>query len=445
MSLFDNYYRKRLITDLDDWQKRGWIASGGRNAILDSLDSRGQASRLPTILALLGAVLLGFAAISFVAANWDGMSKLARLIILFGAMWTTFGAAIWLKPRSNPWFAEAALLLGAALFGTNIMLISQMYHIEGHYPDAVFLWTVGALLTALLLESRGALALAFVLLTIWTGSEILDFETLIHWPFVPVWLVATVLIWRLNWPAGFHFAFLSLVFWLVLVITRLNELFQWPDRLALSLLLILAIGQFLLATYLAARPGRRWLLGFETAFVRYGLATMILALFLQQPFGSHARAGLTWPWAMAVWPVLITGAVMALIAAAALFLWWRRHMRPLDSAVTGGLMIWSVLALFVPAPLSIWLHGIVFICFSIWAIAYGQHHLDRLLVNLSLAAFGFEVLYIYFRTFGSLLNSSVFFLAGGFVLVALAIVLERFRQRLAADPDSSRTDAGATP
>ncbi len=443
--MLDAYYRKRLKADLDDWQNRGWLVAGGRESILSRLGEDKHASRLPAILGFLGAVLLGFAAISFVAANWDGMSKLLRLILLFGAMWTAFGAAIWLKARNRTWFTESALLLGAALFGTSIMLISQIYHIEGHYPDAVFLWSVGALLTALLLEARGALALAFVLMTIWTGAEILDFDTLIHWPFLPVWLVATVLIWRLNWPEGLHLAFLSLGFWLILAIIRLNDQYQWPDRLVLALLLIMALGQFLLAIYLAARHGRRLLLGFETAFVRYGLAATLLALFLQQPLGSYGKDGLVWPLATAVWPVVIAGAGLVVVTMAAALLWRRGHLRLPDAAVMVLLATWSVLALFIPAPLSVWLQGIVFIGLAIWAITYGQLRHDRLMVNLSLAAFGFEVLYIYFRTFGTLLNTSVFFLAGGFVLVTLALALERFRRRLAGEPPSTQAGAGETP
>ena len=47
-------------------------------------------------------------------------------------------------------FAHAAVLAGIAVFGAGIMLIAQMYHMEGNPPDAVLFWALGALLAAVL-------------------------------------------------------------------------------------------------------------------------------------------------------------------------------------------------------------------------------------------------------------------------------------------------------
>ncbi len=51
------------------------------------------------------------------------------------------------------------------------MLIAQMYHMEGSPPDAVLYWALGALLAAVLLQSRPALAAAFVLIVVWSVWE----------------------------------------------------------------------------------------------------------------------------------------------------------------------------------------------------------------------------------------------------------------------------------
>ncbi len=55
-------------------------------------------------------------------------------------------------------FGHAATLLGVAVFGASIMLISQMYHMDGNPPDAVLVWAIGALVTGVLLKSNPALA-----------------------------------------------------------------------------------------------------------------------------------------------------------------------------------------------------------------------------------------------------------------------------------------------
>src|SRR4029453_13697956 len=119
-------------------------------------------------LAVLGAVLLGFAAMSFVAANWASMSKLARLALLFSGMWASYGLAAALFVRRLDGFAHAAVLLGIAVYGAAIMLIAQMYHMEGNPPDAVLMWALGALLATVLVRSNPALAATFVLLVVWT-------------------------------------------------------------------------------------------------------------------------------------------------------------------------------------------------------------------------------------------------------------------------------------
>jgi len=45
------------------------------------------------------------------------------------------------------------LLLGVILFGSNIMLIAQIYHIDSHFPNGVLMWSLGALLAAWLVRN----------------------------------------------------------------------------------------------------------------------------------------------------------------------------------------------------------------------------------------------------------------------------------------------------
>ena len=138
--------RAKVERDLSRWQAAGWISDTGAAAIRADLASRKPPFGAAAILAMLGAVLFGFAIMSFVAANWNAMSKLARLTLLLATLWACYGGAAWLFKRQLPMFAQAAVLGGIAVYGASIMLISQMYHMEGSPPDAVLLWALGALL-----------------------------------------------------------------------------------------------------------------------------------------------------------------------------------------------------------------------------------------------------------------------------------------------------------
>ena len=82
------------------------------------------------------------------------MSKLARLALLLATLWACYGGAAYLFYRQLNAFAHAAVLGGIAVYGASIMLIAQMYHMEGNPPDAVLMWALGALLAAVLVRSH---------------------------------------------------------------------------------------------------------------------------------------------------------------------------------------------------------------------------------------------------------------------------------------------------
>ena len=115
MSMMPWSYTSRLTRDLDRWQQAGLIDDPGRSRIdADLVAARSSRANLPAMLAILGATLLGFAAMTFVAANWQGMSRLARLLMLATGMWGAYAAAAVLFTRSLPAFGHAAVLTGTA-------------------------------------------------------------------------------------------------------------------------------------------------------------------------------------------------------------------------------------------------------------------------------------------------------------------------------------------
>lgn len=207
-------YRERLERDLTRWREAGWISEAGYRAIEADLGTSVRTSRLPIALAVLGAVLLGFAAMSFVAANWQDMARLQRLGLLLVGLWLSYGVAAALMLRGLDSFAHAAILTGVGLFGASIMLIAQMYHIDGNPPDAVLLWAAGALLAGVLLRSNPSLGLAVLLISLWGGWETTLREA-VFWEFLIGWLaVAVAMAWR-RWAPGLHLCALVLAAWIV--------------------------------------------------------------------------------------------------------------------------------------------------------------------------------------------------------------------------------------
>ncbi|HCX69532.1 MAG TPA: hypothetical protein DHK64_18945, partial [Rhodobiaceae bacterium] len=275
--MWQRAYLHRLKSDIDLWIERGWVTPASAEAILKSAAERPSTRRMPAILAILGAVLIGFAVMSFVAANWTEIPKLTKLIMIFVAMWVSWGAAFALEKRGHANFAQAAVLIGLCLFGGGIMLIAQIYHIVTDDPGGVLAWCIAALAAAWLLPSRPALALGILLAVIWTSFTLSLEETTPHWSFWIVWIVAFALSLRLAWLPGFHLALLAGFIWQVLWGFAIAETFT-IDPAWLIIVYTLEVIAIWLAALLCSDKGPR----FAAAAEAYAIAlTFVLFWFLQ--------------------------------------------------------------------------------------------------------------------------------------------------------------------
>lgn len=270
-------YERRLRRDLAHWRASGLITDETLRALEADVAARHRGiAGLAPVLAILGAVLLAFAAMSFVAANWQEMSKLARLALLFSSIWGTFALAGLFHTRALPAFADAAILLACALFGASIMLIAQMYHMDGNPPDAVLTWAAGTLLAGTALRSNPALALAMVLAGVWSGWETM-ISQVTHWPFLAAWLaVAATFAWQ-RWRPGLHIAGSAAAAWTIALA------FTW-DKGTPSYALVAVVGLVAVAgIIIAERSFPRFAdLGLAPAALGYAMVVAFAGLLLLQ-------------------------------------------------------------------------------------------------------------------------------------------------------------------
>lgn len=206
-------YRRQLERDLERWTREGWVSESSAQKIrADAAAAAGFG--LPGVLGILASVLLAFAVFSFVGAHWEEIPRLARLLMLFGLMATGYLLAGVLESRGKSALADAALLFAVSVFGASIALISQMYHIDGHPPDGVLLWWLGALIAGAVLRSNPVLALAMVLVCVWAVME-MGTRNRVFWPFLIGWAaVAAALVWQ-RWRPGLHIAGLALTYFVI--------------------------------------------------------------------------------------------------------------------------------------------------------------------------------------------------------------------------------------
>ena len=367
------WYRQSIERDLQRWQAAGWISDTGTAAIRADLASRKPPLGAAAILAMLGAVLFGFAVMSFVAANWNAMSKLARLILLLATLWACYAGAAWLFRRQLQMFAQAAVLGGIAVYGASIMLISQMYHMEGSPPVAVLFWSLGALLAAVLVPSAAALAATFVLILVWTWWE-RALTNAAHFGFLAMWAATAAAALWLRWRPGLHLAAASLIIWLVPIgFFILDRHAHWVVVLTAAVLAAVAVWD--------GQDGESQLPATAASFA-YAIVVAYAALFIMQFVDSR----------------------------------W------LYSGAPEGSLEWLVLL----AAISI----VGLLGAMLWALKSD----NMAALWLAYAGFALEVFMLHVMTIGTLLNTSVFFLVSAVIVSAFAYVAYRLHQRKAAVP-----------
>ncbi|MBI2591108.1 MAG: DUF2157 domain-containing protein [Candidatus Brennerbacteria bacterium] len=101
------------------------------------------------IILTIGAILIGAGIFSFVAANWEEISRVLKVSILIATMLGFYIAGWHLKEKAGLVKTGAAfILLGAITYGASIFLIAQMFNIRSNWPDGFIIWMAGTLLMA---------------------------------------------------------------------------------------------------------------------------------------------------------------------------------------------------------------------------------------------------------------------------------------------------------
>jgi uncharacterized membrane protein len=207
-------FRRQLRQEAEKWWSDGLIDVG----IYEQLAERYQFQSLErdashqfiAILMGLGSVLLGLAAITFVAANWQVWSRLVKVVLLLSLLIgvNAAGFYLWRRPASmkgQQRLGQGLLLLGALLLGANMALMSQMFHQSGNSYELFLVWGLGVLIMAysLRLTSLGVLAWILIEMGYWGGS-------------VARWMGQQDSLWQLlilHLPIAASLLFIPLAYW----------------------------------------------------------------------------------------------------------------------------------------------------------------------------------------------------------------------------------------
>jgi uncharacterized membrane protein len=428
----DRGFGKRVAQELPRWQQAGWVSAEGAQSILADVVARQSKMMLASSLALAGALLLGIGVITWFAAHWSEMSKLTKLVLIFVALAVSHIAhGLCLTRSALPKLAQGLALLSVLFFGAAIMLIGQIYNIDAHFPDGIALWAAGGLLTAWLLGSQPALVASIVLAALWTWNEQFEFQAM-NWPLLGYLLLAAVPLLRHEWQLAARVWGGLFILWMVGWHAQPWSGVAWESYAHIRLFALQVLG---------IAGGWTFAQTSEHSFARairadFLLAALIGAFIFTFPdiASRHVEpAEELWPW------------LAALICTVAIFaMGIIRLVRTSQSSVE-RLRIGIVLAVGFAVMLSVevivprnsglpalfW--NAIFLGVLYWIGDLGIRYGDRTLLNRAFAGFSIWVLARYFDTFWSLLDRSLFFMAGGILLLAGGGWLERRRRTLLQD------------
>ena len=432
--MFERGYRQRLEADLAKWVADGVISGDAAQSIRTARFGEEAASRLPAIFAMLGALMLAASVSAFVAANWQEIPRLVRLFGILALIAACFPIALQLGRRAMPWGDDAAVTFATLCFGAGVALVGQMYHLPGDWPAGAMLVAIGAVIAAAFTGKSGPLVIAFAAMTAWSFGRFDDAQWReIHWPFLLLFVPAFALALGRENRLVAHSAALTLGVWLTTLLSaRAGDrygILVIDGGLAISAA-YMAIGLLALdrdwpAEFRALLPWGAWAFGvflcFEIEFVldKSDVVTHALDARVTLAYGA---------------------AVIALAALAVLARQRDKGRLMVIAACVIGLTIPLMLAGGSAVPGRV-LVPIAVLVSAVTLIAGGLVVGIRTFVVVGYAVFGVSILILLWRTVGTLLGQSLFFLVAGLVLLGLAMGARRLAGWTRRDDQMSSTGA----
>ena len=346
-------------------------ATGDRLAI-EIVKTAPRAFTFGSVLAAMAAILLGASVLVFIAANWEAIPRIVRVLALFALIFGSYVGGALLKERGSG-FGEALYLLGAVAFGGSIALIGQMYHLSGDETEAILVWCIGTAVAAAGLRSP-MLTNAAVLLAI-------------------TWLLMRTGDWGRS--AGFPY------FYLVLA-AALWAISYWTRSMAARHILLLSISLY------AVLFGFSFV--FSDDFATFGVVGAALAILATIVFfAAHNFPEDVERYAQLGGPAPAHSLIAFVVGIAMV------QVKVYDQF---GLMLLATLVAFAGIVTALLLRG----------------RQSALMRWIAYAAFTVELAFLYFVTLGALIDTAALFLFSGLALAGVAFFIMRLERRFGTRP-----------
>ncbi len=416
-----NYFNQ-LKTDVARWQKAGIIDSKQSDSLLDDALSQRKGRSFGTVVALLGAALITFGIIAFVASNWEAMGAMFRFGTVIAALLAAYAIAGFFYYKNFDALTHAFLAIAIAAFGGGIMLVGQIFNLQGSTADALLLWLAGAMITVFATRSYVAVVTMVIILVVWIGYEFwgdgrlqtfLEIKRIFWFPLI--WIFAAGLVWWVSSRLAAHLLCLAMVFWLFAMAQAGNFSSIW----------VICMVYVVAALALASYTTKMFLKGFEIPLISYCFIALLWLSPVLQIFGFLRKSGFTETTFMNYYlPLGITLAItLALIFA--LRTTGNKILRDqyvIPIALLLPLAV-NLLSPLVPQTLLPILGAAIGLFMAIWTVRFGWRIESRSLSTIGYLFFIYLLFDTYRRLFGSLEMTALVYAIAGLGLMGLSFWL----------------------
>jgi uncharacterized membrane protein len=173
-------FRKVLGEELILWEQEALITPEAASHLREHYRLGGAADRTAGVflsaIYVFGALLIGGGVISLVASHWESLAAPLKVVLLIAAMAGAhgWGFYVWKVKGNAVKLGHALIVLGTLIFGANIWLFAQVFHIHSNYYEGFGAWALGAMGVAVALGSQSNALIALIASFIWFSGWIID-------------------------------------------------------------------------------------------------------------------------------------------------------------------------------------------------------------------------------------------------------------------------------
>lgn len=143
------------------------------------------------LILMVGSILIGLGVLSFIASNWQAISKSFKLIIILFGMIATYVSGYLIQDKYFK-TGRSLIYISTFIYGAGIFLIDQMFNLDTYISNSFLIWLIGILPIALIFKDEFLFVFANILALVFINTHFRYYNLFI----VP--FIITVSLYLLN-------------------------------------------------------------------------------------------------------------------------------------------------------------------------------------------------------------------------------------------------------